>query len=308
MSVTGTGGKDDKIIGIDIKEKEAKELEIEEEEAKKLEKALHEYEEVKTDFKKVLNEYKAQIKSLLSGGKVTEPSLYEYIKKLLYDTALLIQNKECTQISITINPPKEEGVGTPDLLISCGDMGEIGVVEAKLHGRSFKGHTSFESLVKNPNISEQVQKYLKKWGNVLLTSFTGFILFQREDLIFDDKYINENKIFIDINKESLTEDDVKALWILLYLFLTQKAKKIDSPELLAKYLAEEAKVMKDIISSAINREQKKYPVTEQQKVVLKIIQDEIKSKFSYEVYKDFADFFSQVTLLSFGVLSLPRPR
>ncbi len=268
--------------------------------------ALYEYEKVKNDFKEALYKYREGVKSLIKAGVTTEQSLYEHLKELLSKTALLINSKACTHVDIIINPSKDEDVGPPVLSIPSGKMCKIGVVIAK-RPRLFMHLKNFISLVEKQKSEQQVQKYLRQWRRILFTSFDRFLLVQEDVSIIDEKYIIENNACIDIlSQNPLTEDDIKSLWILLYLFLTQKAKKIDSPELLAKYLAEEAKIMKDIIRSAIDLSGKGYSLSWKEKAALREAYDRMKSKFSHRVYKNFDESLAQVIIYTFILVRVEK--
>lgn len=165
----------------------------------------------------------------LQKQKVTEITEHSHRAALqtLFDS---VANDILTQETNILHEPKRQGKnGSPDFMISTKE-GIIGYVENKKITQNLS-----ETIV-----SEQIEKYKKLSGNLLITNYLDFAWLKGEE-VFYEKLCKptdlQNKSF------KLNSENENKVYDLLKKFLTQTPQGIADIETLAKALAERAKYL-----------------------------------------------------------------
>ncbi|MEN6300763.1 MAG: type ISP restriction/modification enzyme [Anaerolineaceae bacterium] len=113
-------------------------------------------------MKKLLTEYLKSIASTTMQGDAREESYYDSLKTLFTDFPLEKDRK--TKVTVL---PKPTEAGNPDFRVWDGDHFVVGYIEAKTPG------TNLDQV----ETSEQLQRYLNTFPNVILTDFYEFRLY-----------------------------------------------------------------------------------------------------------------------------------
>lgn len=210
-------------------------------------------------------------------GDAREESYYEHLADFLRDYS---QSKRKKIIDVTILPKKTEA-GNPDFRIWDGRQKIIGYIEAK----------DLAADLDRIEDSEQLERYLSTFPNVILTNFTEFRLYRNGERI---EKISIARPFV-IKKLSTVppSENEDKLSELLERFLDFSLPKTYTAKTLAVELAKRTKFLKDEI------------VTEELKIGTKSIQG------FYEAFKEFliaginedefADLYSQT--ITYGLFA-----
>jgi hypothetical protein len=113
---------------------------------------------------KLLEKYIEGVCKVYSKPDAREETYYPTLKKLLEDCA----NKFKKEIDVTILPKKTEG-GSPDFRIWDGELRITGYIEAKR-----PEETDLDKIEE----SEQLQRYISTFPNVILTNFLEFRIYR----------------------------------------------------------------------------------------------------------------------------------
>jgi len=119
-------------------------------------------------MKKLLTVYMKDIAAILKRGDAREESFYGSLSDLLGDFPL---EKGCSTDVTTL--PKKTDAGNPDFRVWDGDHFIVGYIEAKTPG------TSLDQV----ETSEQLERYLSTFPNLILTDFFEFRLYREGTLI-----------------------------------------------------------------------------------------------------------------------------
>lgn len=210
-------------------------------------------------------------------GDAREESYYEYLADFLREFS---QTERKKKIDVTILPKKTEA-GNPDFRIWDGKQKIIGYIEAKDLGVDLD----------RVEDSEQLERYLSTFPNVILTNFTEFRLYRDGQLV--DK-VSAARPFV-IKKLSTIPplENEDKLFELLERFLDFSLPKTFTAKTLAVELAKRTKFLKDEV------------VAEELKTGTKAIHG------FYEVFKEFliaginedefADLYSQT--ITYGLFA-----
>ena len=114
-------------------------------------------------MKKLLTAYLKSISDQTSQGDSREESYYDSLKTLFSDFPL----EKGRKTHVTVLPRGTEA-GNPDFRIWDGDHFIVGYIEAKLPG------TNLDQV----STSEQLQRYLSTFPNLILTDFYEFRLYR----------------------------------------------------------------------------------------------------------------------------------
>lgn len=179
----------------------------------------------------MLKTYLQEIAKKYLQGDAREETYYEVLSKLLRDFATANNQK----IEIT-TLPKQTEAGNPDFRIWDGKAHVIGYVEAK--------KPSIENLDRIET-SEQLQRYLGTFPNVLLTNFHEFRLYREGQLIERTSIarfftLKELKQVPDVEKQA---EFIK----LLERFLSFRIPRINTASSLAIELAKRTRFLRDEI-------------------------------------------------------------
>ncbi|MDD3535873.1 MAG: DNA methyltransferase, partial [Candidatus Cloacimonetes bacterium] len=121
-------------------------------------------------MKNILEKYLNELQQSINRGDAREESFYHALKELLEAYARQIENAKC---EVTILPKATEA-GNPDFRVWDGKAQITGYIEAKK-----PDCYQLEPIEK----SEQIQRYLDAFPNMILTNFYEFRLYQQGLLV-----------------------------------------------------------------------------------------------------------------------------
>lgn len=210
-------------------------------------------------------------------GDAREESYYEHLADFLRDYS---QSERKKKIDVTILPKKTEA-GNPDFRIWDGRQKIIGYIEAKDLG------VDLDKI----EHSEQLERYLSTFPNVILTNFTEFRLYRDGEKI-DQISVARPFVIKKLSTVPPVENELK-FFELLNKYLDFSIPKTYTAKTLAIELAKRTKFLKDEI------------VTEELKIGTKSIHS------FYEAFKEFliaginedefADLYSQT--ITYGLFA-----
>jgi len=204
--------------------------------ASDLESAIYFYQLKAEQFIQILymtKEYLSNLVKTFQKGDAREESYYEYLSEFLKQFSKSERNK---QIDVTILPLKTEA-GNPDFRIWDGKQKIIGYIEAK----------DLATDLDRIEDTEQLQRYLATFPNVILTNFTEFRLYRNEEQI-DKTAIARPFLIKKLSTIPPLENEAK-LFELLERFLDFSLPKTFTARTLAVELAKRTRFLKDEIVS-----------------------------------------------------------
>jgi predicted helicase len=175
-----------------------------------------------------INHYLTEVDKLYRAGNTTEHSYRPALKTLFEQIT--------TGLTIT-NEPKHIECGAPDYIITKGAI-PLGYVEAK----------DIKVGVNNKLNKEQFDRYKQSLGNLIITDYLTFQLFVDGEQI--------DSVTIAVEKSGIIAPDKKQFDAFLELidqFTKYSGKTIYNSEQLAKVMASKAKLLAEIINSALIR-------------------------------------------------------
>ena len=179
----------------------------------------------------MIQEYLSNLFKTFQKGDAREESYYEHLAAFVREYSQIKRKKK---IYITILPKKTEA-GNPDFRVWDGKQKIIGYIEAKDLGSDLD---RFEN-------SEQIERYLSTFPNVILTNFTEFRLYRNGQRI-DKVFIARPFVIKKISTLPTPENESK-FFELLERFLDFSLPKAYSAKTLAIELAKRTKFLKDEI-------------------------------------------------------------
>ncbi len=229
----------------------------------------------------MFKEYLSDLSATTNAGDVREESYYPDLKKLI--EAYAIQNKK--EISVTILPKKTEA-GNPDFRIQTQKYQLIGYIEAK--------EPNIENLDAIEQ-TEQLQRYLKTFPNLILTNFLEFRLYRNGEQI-DKVMIGRPVILNQLGIVPPVENELY-LQKLLAEFFSFSTPKINTAKTLAIELAKRTSFLKE---NCIIEELKEETQTGTQTLegIYKLFKEYLISSLNLD---DFANLFSQT--ITFGLFA-----
>lgn len=180
---------------------------------------------------KFLETYFKNIHDIIQQGDAREESFYSTLEKLLL--AYASSATSATDIHVTVMPKKTEG-GNPDFRIWDGEQHVVGYIEAK--------NPSVEYL-DQIETTEQLQRYINTFPNLILTNFFEFRLYRNGELI--DKVLAAKHFVSDQLKSVPTVDKPKKLLELFEKFFSFSLPKTYTAESLAVELAKRTRFLRD---------------------------------------------------------------
>ncbi|MDO8550837.1 MAG: N-6 DNA methylase, partial [Ignavibacteria bacterium] len=181
----------------------------------------------------MVEKYLKQLFNTYQKGDAREESYYKHLADFILEFS---ESQRGKKIDITILPKKTEA-GNPDFRIWDGKQKIIGYIEAKDLGVDLDRIED----------TEQIERYLSTFPNVILTNFTEFRLYRNGELI--DK-VSAARPFV-IKKLSTVPplENEDKLFELLERFLDFSLPKTFTAKTLAEELAKRTKFLKDEIVS-----------------------------------------------------------
>lgn len=179
-------------------------------------------------MKKLLTTYLKDIATTLKRGDAREESYYGILEDLFKDFPL--EKGRSTHVTTL---PKKTDAGNPDFRVWDGDQFIVGYIEAKIPG------TNLDQV----DTSEQLERYLGTFPNVILTDFFEFRLY-REGVMIDKvtigRYFTARQL-----KSTPTLENADAFETLLQKFFAFKLPQSFTAEKLAVELAKRTRFLRD---------------------------------------------------------------
>ncbi|MEW6196375.1 MAG: N-6 DNA methylase [Bacteroidota bacterium] len=186
----------------------------------------------------MLSSYLKKLKDEFSQGDSREESFYDSLKHLIIKFSETERKKK---IHVTILPKQTEA-GNPDFKVTDGQHRIIGYIEAKNIGIDLD---KIED-------SEQLQRYIKTFPNVILTNFTDFRLY-RDGKIIDKVSAARSFVIKKLGTTPVAENEEKFL-SLLERFLSYSIPRSFTAKTLATELAKRTRFLKDqVITEELNK-------------------------------------------------------
>lgn len=181
----------------------------------------------------MVESYLQNIFNTFQKGDAREESYYEHLASFLRIFSEQIKNKK---IDITILPKKTEA-GNPDFRIWDGKQKIIGYIEAKDLGADL-------SRIED---TQQIQRYISTFPNVILTNFTEFRLYRNGELL--DTVTIARPFIIKKLSTVPPAENIDKFFEILERFLDFSLSKTYTAKTLAIELAKRTKFLKDEIIS-----------------------------------------------------------
>lgn len=186
----------------------------------------------------MIEKYLKKILSITKKGDAREESYYPALATLVEDYAL--ETKKGL-VDITMLPKRTEG-GNPDFRIWDGKQHIIGYIEAKpIH----------EENLDRVEESEQLQRYLGAFPNLLLTNFLEFRLYRDGQLI--DKVQIARPVIINQLKTAPPVENKELFLGLLDKFFTFSLPRTYTPKTLAQSLASRTHYLREQVLSELSK-------------------------------------------------------
>ena len=189
--------------------------------------------------KTILNRYLKKLTEVVSTGDAREESFYPALKDLLQEFS---QATERSDIHVTILPRPTEA-GNPDFRIWDGIGHIVGYMEAK----------SPSTDLNKVAFSEQLQRYLATFPNLILTNFLEFWLF-RDGLRIATARLARPVILTELQTRPPIEN-ADEVWALLEHFFQFSLPGPFTAEELAVELAKRTRFLRDIVLQQLTMEQ-----------------------------------------------------
>ncbi|MFH1196066.1 MAG: type ISP restriction/modification enzyme [bacterium] len=176
----------------------------------------------------MIDNYLKKLSEQYASGDSREESFYDSLKQLIVEHSETKRKK----IHVTILPKKTDA-GNPDFKISDNHNRVIGYIEAKTIGADLD---KFEH-------TDQLQRYINTFPNVILTNFTDFRLYR--DGKFVDKVFIARSMIIKKLETVPPSENVSEFFELLERFLSYSIPKSFNAKSLAVELAKRTRFLKD---------------------------------------------------------------
>ncbi len=230
----------------------------------------------------MLKSYLAELQKVMNRGDAREESYYTCLEKLLHDYA---EKNSLPKMDVTVLPKKTEA-GNPDFRVWDGKHHVTGYIEAKDPG---------VSNLDRIEGTEQIQRYINTFPNVILTNFYEFRLY-RDGTRVDQVMIARSYIARDIGTAPPAENEEK-FFELLDRFLSFSLPRIKTARQLALDLAKRTRFLRDEVVSIEMAEEAK----EGRETLLGFYKAFKKYLISTITEKQFADLYAQT--LTYGLFA-----
>ncbi len=190
----------------------------------------------------MLNAYISQIVNSYNRGDAREETYYSHLKELLEAYAYTFAKRK---IHVTVLPKSTEA-GNPDFRIWNGHSAITGYIEAK----------DLDKNLDHIEGTEQLQRYLTTFPNVILTNFTEFRLYRNGELI-DKVSITRPLVLMRVRTAPPIENSNK-FYALMDMFFSFTMPHIRTAKSLAKELAKRTRFLRDeVVTIEMEEEGKK---------------------------------------------------
>lgn len=179
-----------------------------------------------------IQEYIEKVDALYRTGKSTEHSYRGDLAQLL---SVLLPDIQVT------NEPKRIDCGAPDYILTKKDI-PVGYIEAKDLGADLE----------SKNHKEQFDRYKQSLGNLIITNYLDFQLFQdgERKAVLSIGEIRDGRVVIK-------EESVEAFAHFIKSFAVSGGQAIKSSSNLAKMMANKARLLANVIETAIESDEEK---------------------------------------------------
>lgn len=222
----------------------------------------------------MLQTYLEGVLQVSKQGDAREESYYSILESLLKQYADSFKKEN---VHITILPKKTEA-GNPDFRVWDGKQHITGYIEAK------SPSVKYLDLIET---TDQLQRYLHIFPNLILTNFTEFRLYRKGILI--DKVIVAMPDIILKFKTAPPAQNEEDFFMLLEKFFSFSLPKVYDARGLAVELAKRTRFLKDEIVTQELKEEEKL----EKGIILGFYNSFKKYLISNLTQEDFADFYSQ---------------
>ncbi len=177
-------------------------------------------------FQQICRIYQQNIQHTRAQNDATaELSLHPHLKTFLEKTAEFLEH----EITIMSEPRRLE-IGRPDFVVKSGLL-PVGYVEAEAYGRDLDALTG--------HAQTQNERFIENLDNFILTNFVEFRLYAEGQLRASAR---------------VTDESTVSLETLLDWFLSTNLTQIETPEVLAKYLARRTRELQTQIATTLTDE------------------------------------------------------
>jgi predicted helicase len=226
-----------------------------------------------------IGDYLKQIQRELKRGNATEHSYRPALKALLESLA--------NGITAT-NEPKREECGAPDLIVLSGQT-PLGYVETKDVGANLiEIETDARRTKPKTSNGEQLKRYQKSLGSVLLTDYLEF----RWYLGGEHRLTARAASIARDGKVTLDSDGSEEVVRLLHAFITERARTVESPKDLAARMAALARLIRQMVIEALADEGDRGHLHEQMKGFREVLIHSLERD-------EFADMYAQTIAYGF---------
>lgn len=181
----------------------------------------------------MLESYLKKIIDTASRGDAREESFYSALEKLLEDYKESVNKRK---IQITTLPAKTEG-GNPDFRIWDGKQQIVGYIEAKAP------HVEHLDQIED---TEQLERYIHTFPNVILTNFFEFRLYRHGKRI-DSVRVSRSFLAAHKIKAAPPVENEAAFLSLLEKFFSFSLPKVNTAKSLALELAKRTRYLRDVV-------------------------------------------------------------
>ncbi|MCM8749379.1 N-6 DNA methylase [Thermomicrobiaceae bacterium CFH 74404] len=190
-------------------------------------------------FTRVFKDYLRDVTAIYHRGDAREESFYDPLARLLQAVASLSGRQD---IAVTILPRPTEA-GNPDFRVWNGRDRIVGYVEAK--------HPDVQNL-DQVETSEQLQRYLDTFPNLILTNFLEFRLYRSRSLVAQARLARPYTLRFGQVPPVEHGDELTQL---LEQFLSFALPAIQSAETLAIELAKRTRFLREVVLDELRQEQ-----------------------------------------------------
>ncbi|RKZ30298.1 hypothetical protein DRQ33_07980 [bacterium] len=231
----------------------------------------------------MLKNYLKNLNEAYQRGDAREESYYEHLANLIKQYA---ENKNINKIDVTILPKKTEA-GNPDFRVWDGKNHITGYIEAKAPSVSNLDYIE---------TTEQLQRYLSTFPNVILTNFYEFRLYRNGEMIAQATI---GRPFIAQKLKAIPPlENIQEFENLLEIFFSFSLPKVQNAHSLAVELAKRTRFLRDEVISVEIEEKEK---TEGHKALIGFYDAFKKYLIGTLTKKQFADLYSQT--ITYGLFA-----
>ncbi len=189
--------------------------------------------------KAIFKQYLEGLSEIALRGDAREESFYGSLGGLIEEVARVTGRAEVRVTTL----PKPTEAGNPDFRVWNGSDRIIGYIEAK---------RPTEERLSEIERSEQLERYLGTFPNLILTNFLEFRLYRGGELV--ESVLAARPMILNQVRAGPPIEKPDELWALLEHFLDFSLPQTYSAEMLAVELAKRARFLRDVTEQQLNEE------------------------------------------------------